>query len=151
LGGRGRGRKISRFKASLVYKGSSSAIKDTQRNPVLKKKMQTEVRSGGTYLYSCTWEEKSIWLRVPCLRNGEKTQWLRGPGFHSQHPQHCSKPSLFNSSSKNSMPSSHRTRHAHGTHTYVQANTHTHETKEINLKTKKKMRVLRGLERWLSG
>jgi hypothetical protein len=32
----GRGRQISEFKASLVYKVSSRTARDTQRNPVLK-------------------------------------------------------------------------------------------------------------------
>jgi hypothetical protein len=32
----GRGRRISEFKASLVYKVSSRTAKDTQRNPVSK-------------------------------------------------------------------------------------------------------------------
>jgi hypothetical protein len=34
----GRGRRISEFKASLVYKVSSRTAKATQRNPVLKNK-----------------------------------------------------------------------------------------------------------------
>jgi hypothetical protein len=34
----GRGRQISEFKASLVYKMSSRTAKDTQRNPVSKNK-----------------------------------------------------------------------------------------------------------------
>jgi hypothetical protein len=33
----GRGRRISEFKASLVYKVSSRTARATQRNPVLKK------------------------------------------------------------------------------------------------------------------
>jgi hypothetical protein len=36
LGGRGRGRRISEFEASLVYKVSSRTARATQRNPVLK-------------------------------------------------------------------------------------------------------------------
>ena len=32
----GRGREISEFKASLVYRGSSRTASTTQRNPVLK-------------------------------------------------------------------------------------------------------------------
>jgi hypothetical protein len=35
---RGRGRRISEFKASLVYKVSSRTTRATQRNPVSKKK-----------------------------------------------------------------------------------------------------------------
>jgi hypothetical protein len=38
LGGRGRGRWISEFEASLVYKVSSRTARATQRNPVSKKK-----------------------------------------------------------------------------------------------------------------
>jgi hypothetical protein len=38
LGGRGRGRQISEFKASLVYRVSSRTAKATQRNPVSKNK-----------------------------------------------------------------------------------------------------------------
>ena len=34
---RGRGRQISEFKASLVYRVSSRTARATQRNPVLKK------------------------------------------------------------------------------------------------------------------
>jgi hypothetical protein len=37
----GRGRQISEFKASLVYRVSSRTAKATQRNPVLKNKKQT--------------------------------------------------------------------------------------------------------------
>jgi hypothetical protein len=35
---RGRGRKISEFKASLVYKVSSRTARAIQRNPVLKER-----------------------------------------------------------------------------------------------------------------
>jgi hypothetical protein len=34
----GRGRQISEFEASLVYRVSSRTVRATQRNPVLKKK-----------------------------------------------------------------------------------------------------------------
>jgi hypothetical protein len=34
----GRGRRISEFKASLVYRESSRTARDTQKNPVLKNK-----------------------------------------------------------------------------------------------------------------
>jgi hypothetical protein len=36
----GRGRQISEFEASLVYKDSSRTVRATQRNPVLKNKKQ---------------------------------------------------------------------------------------------------------------
>jgi hypothetical protein len=38
----GRGRQISEFKASLVYKVSSRTARATQRNPVLKIKTKTK-------------------------------------------------------------------------------------------------------------
>jgi hypothetical protein len=38
----GRGRQISEFEASLVYKVSSRKPRDIQRNPVLKKKTKTK-------------------------------------------------------------------------------------------------------------
>jgi hypothetical protein len=38
----GRGRQISEFKASLVYRVSSRAARATQRNPVSKKTKQTK-------------------------------------------------------------------------------------------------------------
>jgi hypothetical protein len=41
LGGRGRGRWISEFEASLVYKVSSRTARATQRNPVSKKQNKT--------------------------------------------------------------------------------------------------------------
>jgi hypothetical protein len=39
---RGRGRRISEFKASLVYKVSSKTARAIQRNPVQKKKRERE-------------------------------------------------------------------------------------------------------------
>jgi Sec-independent protein translocase protein TatA len=42
LGGRGRGRWISEFKASLVYRVSSRTARATQRNPVSKNKNKTK-------------------------------------------------------------------------------------------------------------
>jgi hypothetical protein len=38
----GRGRQISEFEASLVYRVSSRTAKATQRNPVLKKQNKTK-------------------------------------------------------------------------------------------------------------
>jgi hypothetical protein len=38
LGGRGRGRQISEFKASLIYRASSRTARAIQRNHVLKKR-----------------------------------------------------------------------------------------------------------------
>jgi hypothetical protein len=42
LGGRGRGRGISEFEASLVYRVSSRTARATQRNPVSKKKTKNK-------------------------------------------------------------------------------------------------------------
>jgi hypothetical protein len=38
----GRGRRISKFEASLVYRMSSRTAKDTQRNPVFEKQKQKQ-------------------------------------------------------------------------------------------------------------
>jgi hypothetical protein len=38
----GRGRQISEFKSSLVYRVSSRTVRVTQRNPVLKKQKQKQ-------------------------------------------------------------------------------------------------------------
>jgi hypothetical protein len=38
LGGRGRGRQVSEFEASLVYRVSSRTAKTAQRNPISKNK-----------------------------------------------------------------------------------------------------------------
>ena len=47
----GRGRQISEFKASLVYKVSSRTVRAIQRNPVskkkTKKKQKTKTKKGG--------------------------------------------------------------------------------------------------------
>ena len=40
----GRGRRISEFEASLVYRVSSRTTRDTQRNPVLKNKKTKKKR-----------------------------------------------------------------------------------------------------------
>jgi hypothetical protein len=44
LGGRGRGRWISEFKASLVYKVNSRTARATQRSPVLKNKTKQKTK-----------------------------------------------------------------------------------------------------------
>jgi hypothetical protein len=41
----GRGRRISEFEASLVYRVSSRTAGATQRNPVLKKKKQNKTKT----------------------------------------------------------------------------------------------------------
>jgi hypothetical protein len=42
---RGRGRQISEFEASLVYKVSSRTARATQRNPVSKKQKQNKTKN----------------------------------------------------------------------------------------------------------
>jgi hypothetical protein len=44
----GRGRWISEFEASLVYKVSSRTARATQRNPVLKNKNKNETKQNKT-------------------------------------------------------------------------------------------------------
>jgi hypothetical protein len=44
LGGRGRGRRISEFEASLVFRVSSRTARATQRNPVSRKKKKKKKR-----------------------------------------------------------------------------------------------------------
>jgi hypothetical protein len=44
---RGRGRWISEFEASLVYRVSSRTARATQRNPVLKKNKQDKAKKEG--------------------------------------------------------------------------------------------------------
>jgi hypothetical protein len=76
----GRGRQISEFEASLVYRVSSRIARATQRKPVSKNK-QTKTKHGA----------------------GEMAQWLRaltafpGPEFNSQQPHWGSKPSVIGS------------------------------------------------------
>jgi hypothetical protein len=49
----GRGRRISEFEASLVYKESSRTARATQRNPVSKiRKTEKPKKKKNTYIYS---------------------------------------------------------------------------------------------------
>jgi hypothetical protein len=56
LGRQGRGRRISEFEASLVYRVSSSTARATQRNPVSKKPKKKKKR-------------KKLWMNVSFLPN----------------------------------------------------------------------------------
>jgi hypothetical protein len=47
----GRGRRISEFKASLVYKVSSKTARATQRNPVSKKQKTTKTKKDYLTVY----------------------------------------------------------------------------------------------------
>jgi hypothetical protein len=51
----GRGRRISEFKASLVYRVSSRTVRATQRNPVSKKQKQKQNKKS----YSTTTGKKT--------------------------------------------------------------------------------------------
>jgi hypothetical protein len=81
----GRGRWISEFEVSLVYKVSSRTAKAIQRNPVLKTKTNTNKR---TELWA---GEMAQWVRAPdCSSEGQE--------FKSQQPHGSSQPrsdSLF--------------------------------------------------------
>jgi hypothetical protein len=58
----GRGRRISEFKDSLVYKVSSRTARATQRNPVLKKKKKKKEEEEEEE------EEEASWgYKRPCL------------------------------------------------------------------------------------
>jgi hypothetical protein len=47
----GRGRQISEFKASLVYRASSRTVRATQRSPVLEKEKREKKRFIVFYLH----------------------------------------------------------------------------------------------------
>jgi hypothetical protein len=47
----GRGRRISKFKASLVYRVSSRTARATQRNPVSKKKERKKEKEMSNYTH----------------------------------------------------------------------------------------------------
>jgi hypothetical protein len=66
----GKGRQISEFKASLVYKVSSRTARATQRNPVSKTKQNKQKNTD---------------------------YFSRGPEFNSQQPHSVSQPSVMGS------------------------------------------------------
>jgi hypothetical protein len=77
----GRGRRISEFQASLVYKVSSRTARAIQRNPVSKKQLKKK--------------------KIEMTRAGEMAQWVRasncsseGVEFKSQQPHGGSQPSV---------------------------------------------------------
>jgi hypothetical protein len=61
----GRGRQISEFEASLVYKVSFRTARAIQRNPVSKNKKQTNKQT------------KTTPLRTKNIGAGEMAQWLK--------------------------------------------------------------------------
>jgi hypothetical protein len=54
----GRGRRISEFEASLVYRVSSRTARATQRNPVSKKKPKKKGRTEQGYVFMTVHETK---------------------------------------------------------------------------------------------
>jgi hypothetical protein len=60
----GRGRQISAFKASLVYKVSSRTARTIQRNPVSKKEQQQQNKTNN--------KTKQNKTSVLCFRRGNK-------------------------------------------------------------------------------
>jgi hypothetical protein len=81
----GRGRWISEFEASLVYRVSSRTARATKRNPVSKKKIERVIL------------KKNFWA-------GEMAQWVRAPDcssegrkFKSQQPHGGSQPPIMRS------------------------------------------------------
>jgi hypothetical protein len=77
----GRGRRISEFKASLVYKVSSRTARTIQRNPVLKKqtKKRPEEEKGTVNSQVVKWKHfltiylglRSITLNITCKMSSE--------------------------------------------------------------------------------
>jgi hypothetical protein len=55
----GRGRRISEFEASLVYRVSSRTVRATQRNPVSKNKKQTNKKAKGDLAILPFWHGRS--------------------------------------------------------------------------------------------
>jgi hypothetical protein len=86
----GRGRQISEFKASLVYKVSSRTARATQRNPVLKKqdkRKNKQKKEGSTIFFTATKKKKlrtieekdespmSVSRKTGCL-HAEEWTWI---------------------------------------------------------------------------
>jgi hypothetical protein len=67
LGGRGRGRKISEFEASLIYKVSSRTARTTQRKLVSKKQKQKQKQKNTL----------EIDVPPPCLFEGRALGFMR--------------------------------------------------------------------------
>jgi hypothetical protein len=85
----GRGRRISEFEASLVYRVSSRTSKTTQRNPVLKKPKPKPKPKKKNFFFPLGLER---WLSVTTDCSS------RGPEFSSQQLHGGSQPSVMPSS-----------------------------------------------------
>jgi hypothetical protein len=81
----GRGRRISEFEASLVYRMSSGTARDTQRKPVSEKRERERERENPVL----GWRDGSVVKSTGCSS--------RGPEFKSQQPHGGPQPSVMES------------------------------------------------------
>jgi hypothetical protein len=85
-----RGRQISEFEASLVYKMSSRTARAIQRNPVLKTKNKTKQKKPKK-----TWKQGGGEIDGSSVKNTDCSS--RDPVFNSQQPHGGSQPSVMGS------------------------------------------------------
>jgi hypothetical protein len=88
----GRGRWISEFESSLVYRVSSRTARATQKNPVLKKerkrkRKKKKEKKSKTKSWALGWRNGLVIKSTDCSS--------RGPEFNSQHPHGGSHPSVM--------------------------------------------------------
>jgi hypothetical protein len=99
----GKGRWISEFEASLVYRVSSRIARATQRNPVWKNKNKREGNEGRKEIKRKEEKErrKEQKKEREGLENGSAVKSTdcssRGPEFKSQQPHGGSQPSVMRS------------------------------------------------------
>jgi hypothetical protein len=84
----GRGRQISEFEVSLVYRVSSRTARATQKNLVSKKKKKTHKKTKTKKQYE-GWRDDSL------VKSTDRS--FRGPEFNSQQPQGGSQPYVMGS------------------------------------------------------
>jgi hypothetical protein len=90
----GRGRQISEFKASLVYRVSSRTARTTQRNPALEKKpnkQKSKTKNKTKQNKKKGWRDGSVVNNTDCSSGS--------PEFKSQQPHGGSQPSVTRSDS----------------------------------------------------
>jgi hypothetical protein len=86
---RGRGRGISEFEASLVYKVSSRTARAIQRNPVSKNKNKQTKKPNQKKWKPWGWRDGSAVKSTDCSSEGHE--------FKSQQPHDGSQPSVMRS------------------------------------------------------
>jgi hypothetical protein len=93
----GRGRPISEFEASLVYRVSSRTARATQRNPVSKNQQRNPPQTTTTKRKrkTKTKKEKHGWRDGSVVKSADCPS--KGPEFKSQQPHGGSQPSLTKS------------------------------------------------------